>query len=86
MDLNYDSTADATDNCVTLKTSCVVTVTATDASGDATAASPTTTVFVEATVTITLKNVDEKPTFGEVTEGTDAMSNAMRVDAFLEDV
>ena len=59
VDLDYEAAAGADDNCVT-RNECSVTVAATDASGDA-ATTP-------ATVTIDIKNVDEKPTF--VTETT----------------
>ena len=67
-DLNRDVTVAATEdvagNCA-IENSCVVTVRATDASGAATAVTGTTVppVFVDATVTITLTDVNEKPTF-----------------------
>ena len=59
VDLDYEAAAGADDNCVA-QNECVVTVTATDASGDA--SDPV------ATVTIDIKNVDEKPTF--ITDGS----------------
>ena len=54
VDLDYEADAAAADNCAT-KNSCEVTVTATDATGEAATNS--------ATVTITITNVDEKPDF-----------------------
>ncbi|MDE2802854.1 MAG: hypothetical protein OXK21_08225 [Chloroflexota bacterium] len=54
VDLNFDSTATANDNCAVLNM-CVVTVRATDASGDATPG--------DATVTIRITDVNEKPEF-----------------------
>ena len=60
MDLDYD-TVDA-DNCRDADF-CTVTVRATDASGDATAETVATNVFVDATVTIKVTDVNEKPTF-----------------------
>ena len=61
VDLNFDAAAGADDNCVA-QNACVVTVSATDASGDA---APTP----GATVNIALTNVNEKPMFTE-TAGT----------------
>ena len=60
VDLNYDM-ADA-DNCRDADF-CTVMVRATDASGSATAASAATNVFVDATVTIKITDVNEKPMF-----------------------
>ena len=59
MDLDYDATTGQADNCRDAD-GCSVTVMATDASGDSTAATGTN---IHATVTIDLKNVDDKPTF-----------------------
>ena len=57
-DLNYESdTTDTTNQCDTAN-ECSVTVTATDSTGEATA--------TPATVNIAITNVDEKPTFAEV--------------------
>ena len=53
-DLNYEAAAGDADNCV-VQNACVVTVTATDSTGEA-ATTP-------ATVNIAITNVDEKPTF-----------------------
>ena len=69
-DVTTEATADAAGNCTTVN-SCVVTVIATDSAGAASG---------EATVTITLENVDEKPTFTSgpktitVNEGLTALS------------
>ena len=63
MDLDYEGTAGSAGNCATTLNSCTVTVRATDASGSATAASAGTNIFLDATVTIKITNVDEKPTF-----------------------
>ncbi len=54
VDLNYEGAAGDADNC-TVRNSCVVTVTARDSTGDA--SDPV------ATVTISITDVDEKPTF-----------------------
>ena len=66
-DLDHDATAEATEttagNCDGDDNECVVTIRATDASGSATAGTAGTNIFVDATVTIALKNVNEKPTF-----------------------
>ena len=65
----FDFEADAADtNCADNDDECVVMVRATDASGSATAATAGTNIFVDATVTIKITDVDEKPTF--VTDGT----------------
>ena len=61
-DTDTEATADVAGNCAD-ENSCVITVRATDASGEA--------VPANATVTITLEDVDEKPTF---TENATAMS------------
>ncbi len=61
-DLNYEAAATTDNNCAT-QNECSVTVRATDASGAATAASAGTNIFVDATVTIKITDVDEKPTF-----------------------
>ena len=58
-DVTTEATADAAGNCATAN-ECVVTVTATDASGES--------VSTNATVNIALTNVNEKPVF--VTDGT----------------
>ena len=68
VDLNYDM-VDA-NNCRD-EDFCTVTVRATDATGAATAQQATTNVFVDATVTIKVTDVNEKPKF---TEDTTAMS------------
>ena len=62
VDLDYDGTPSCTDN------TCTVMVRATDASGSATAETAAENVFLDATVTIKVTNVDEKPVF--VTDGT----------------
>ena len=62
VDLNFDETdTDAADQC-TARNSCVVSVKATDASGSATGTAATN-VFVDATVTIKITDVNEKPEF-----------------------
>ena len=66
VELDYEAAADADNNCVT-QNECKVTVSATDASGEA---APT-----EATVTIKLKDVDEKPKFITDTSGTPAAAS-----------
>ncbi len=67
VDLNYESGDGATDNCATAN-SCTVTVIATDSTGDTTTG---TAPNLRATVTITITDVNEKPTFstGEETVG-----------------
>ena len=64
-DLDFEGTAGTGDNC-TLLNSCVVEVTATDASGESSTA---------ATVNIKITNVDEKPTFP-----SDAVTAVTRVE------
>ena len=71
VDLNFDSAATESDNCDTLN-SCVVNVRATDASGDATAGTAVDNIFVDATVTIKITDVNEKPTF--ISDSTEGMS------------
>ena len=62
VDLNFDETdTDAADQC-TVRNSCVVSVKATDASGSA-PGTAATNVFVDATVTIKITDVNEKPMF-----------------------
>ena len=69
-DIANEATAVVAGNCEGGDNECVVTVRATDASGDATATSPTTNVFEDATVTIKLTDVNEKPTFVTNTSAT----------------
>ena len=70
VDLNYDGDSPScTDN------ECTVMVRATDASGDATAATAATNVFVDATVTIEIRDVNEKPEFATDTSGTPAAAS-----------
>ena len=72
--LNFEASASDPDNCAVLN-ACVVTVRATDSAGAATDNGTTTnTVPDDMTVTITLMNVNEKPTFGAV--DTNATPNA----------
>ena len=72
-DLNREATAEATadtaGNCDGTDNECVVTIRVSDASGSvtATAADTANNVFMDATVTIDLKNVDEMPTFPTTT-------------------
>ena len=70
VDLDYEAPAGDPANCATTANSCTVTVRATDASGTATApavqASPP--IFLDATVTIKITKVDEKPTFSSGAE------------------
>ncbi len=94
VELNFDSTANQDDNCIALN-SCVVTVRATDVTGDATAEDADTNIFVDATVTITLTDMNEKPEFDEVTataaspkalnspEGQTALFEVGRVTGFV---
>ena len=72
VEFDYEAAAGAEDNCDTTQNECTVTVMATDASGEATA--------TPAIVAITLKNVDEKPTFGEVDRTTDPDANVMNAE------
>ena len=63
VNLDFDETdTRRADQCAN-RNSCVVTVRATDASGDATAVSEGDNVFPDATVTIELTDVNEKPEF-----------------------
>ena len=61
--LDYEADAGTTDNCADTQNECEVTVKATDASGAATVGTATTGFFVDATVTIKLTGVNEKPEF-----------------------
>ena len=63
--LDREAAAGDPANCATTQNECTVTVRATDASGSATATTATADppVFVDATVTIKITDVDEKPTF-----------------------
>ena len=85
VDLDFEAAhAEQAANCVGNDDDfCVVTVRATDASGDATATSADTNVFVDATVTIKITDVDEKPMFvtdtdGDLTRGFTEDNNARR--------
>ena len=71
VELNYDSTATAADNCQVLN-SCVVEVTATDSTGAQ--SSPV------ATVTIKITDVNEKPNFGAVDSAATPPTNLVSAD------
>ena len=90
MDLDREgespATADAEGSCQDAEqnspdTECRVTVRATDASGDATADRSATNVFVDATVTIKLTDVDEKPKFSTGYKMVSVAENMTVVDA-----
>ena len=76
VDLNYDMADE--DNCRD-DDFCTVTVRATDASGDATADAVETNVFLDATVTIKVTNVDEKPMFDDPVANTHASPKRITV-------
>ena len=78
VDLDYD-TADA-DNCRDADF-CEVTVMATDASGSATAVSAGTNIFMHATVTIKVTDVNEKPDFSTGYETVSVAEGTTVVDA-----
>ncbi|MYA49220.1 MAG: cadherin repeat domain-containing protein [Chloroflexi bacterium] len=73
VDLSYEATAGEADNCVA-QNACVVTVTATDSTGEA-AATP-------ATVNIAITNVGEKPTFP--TEALEMLESPENRDALFD--
>ncbi len=62
VDLNYEADANEVDNCTTTQNSCSVTVRATDSTGQPTSAD---LVNLDATVIITITDVDEKPAFDD---------------------
>ena len=69
VELNFEASANAEDKC-TVQNSCVVTVRATDSAGLATEPADNADdpdLPHDMTVTITIKNVNEKPTFGAIT-------------------
>ncbi len=78
VDLDYEAVAGDPDNCVTTANECTVTVRATDASGTATAATAQASppIFEDATVTIKITKVDEKPTFGSGAETVSLPENS----------
>ena len=76
MDLDFEAEAGTGENCAD-KNSCVVSVTATDSAGAVTA--------TEATVTIKLKNVDEKPMFSSGYKMASVAEGTMEVDTDADD-
>ena len=74
--LDFEATAEAT-NCDGIDDICVVTVRATDSAGAATDGTAGGNTPDDMTVTITLKNVNEKPAFGDPNIGTTPVDNVM---------
>ena len=74
VDLDFEADAGADDNC-TARNACVVTVRATDSAGEATGTTP-----ADMKVNITIKDVNEKPTFTAPTITTDATNLRTAID------
>ena len=83
VNLNYEGNEADADNCAA-QNACVVTVRATDSAGAATDAVDDNDVPDDMTVTITLKNVNEKPTFGDDINGTATLNVDVTSKAILE--
>ena len=71
--LDYEAAADTDNNCAGTQNTCTVTVIATDSTGDTTTGTPPN---LRATVTITITDVNEKPTFSTGEETVEVPENS----------